>query len=391
MLKRVASVYAATGPILFLKSDRLEGSSWLTFAAALALNHRVIADLLAEIGGTGTSILFIDGIDRVRPDQKGIITDILRAIEGSDHLANWKVLASSRDQGLEAYRAWFPASFYRGTGIGDVSIGGFSDDEAKALVEDKPNLQRLLFGSPSIREIARRPFFAAVIARSFPDNDTTPQTEVDLIKAWWDRAGHDAPEQMLPQRHRALLDIAEKGVRNLGKNIPARRLKDATFAQLTGLTTDLVIRGHDGGASYSFTHDIFFEWVFFRQLIDLGADWKSGLIEAGEPPLLGRVVGLLAQSSLDSPGKWTAGYRYLEGQPLRPQWRREWLTAPPFTPAFEQGQREFETLLTANDYTLLEKLLPFFGNVFCLGLITSAIGRFCCKSRLLPMGGRPFR
>jgi len=120
-------------------------------------------------------------------------------------------VADGRDQGLEAYRAWFPASFYRGTGIGDVSIGAFSDDEAKALVEDKPNLQRLLFGSPSVREIARRPFFAAVIARSFPDNDATPQTEVDLIKAWWDRAGHDAPDQMVPQRHRALLDIAEKG------------------------------------------------------------------------------------------------------------------------------------------------------------------------------------
>ena len=102
MLKRIASVDAANGPILFLKSDHLEGSSWLTFAATLGLNHRVIADLLAEIGGAGTPILFIDGIDRVRPDQTGIIADILRAIEDNEQLANWKVLASSRDQGLEA-------------------------------------------------------------------------------------------------------------------------------------------------------------------------------------------------------------------------------------------------------------------------------------------------
>ena len=96
-------------------------------------------------------------------------------------------------------------------------------------------MQRLLFGSPSIREIARRPFFAAVLARSFPDNVATPQTEVDLIKAWWDRAGHDAPEESVPQRQRALLDLAENGVRNLGKNIRARLLKDPTFAQLAGL------------------------------------------------------------------------------------------------------------------------------------------------------------
>jgi hypothetical protein len=99
MLKRIASVDAANGPILFLKSDRLTGGSWLTFATVLGLQHRVIADLLAEIGSTGTPILFIDGIDRVRPDQKGIITDILRAIEENEQLANWKVLASSRDQG----------------------------------------------------------------------------------------------------------------------------------------------------------------------------------------------------------------------------------------------------------------------------------------------------
>ncbi|HEX7185838.1 MAG TPA: AAA family ATPase [Thermoanaerobaculia bacterium] len=360
LLKRIATVDATNGPILFLKSDRLTGDSWLTFATALGLQHRIVADLLTEIGATGTPILFIDGIDRVRPDQKGILTDLLRAIEENEHLSNWKVLASSRDQGLEAYRAWFPASFYRGTGIGDVSIGGFSDEEAKALAEEKRNLRRLLFGPMAVTEIARRPFFAAVLARSFPDDSATPQTEVDLISAWWARAGHDAPKETVPQRQRALLDLAKKGVRNLGKNIPARMLKDATFEQVAGLKTDFVIRDHDGGASYSFTHDIFFEWVFFRQLIELGDNWTRGLTDAGEPPLLGRVVGLLAQSAIASQGKWSEGYRDLEGKPLRPQWRREWLTAPPFTPAFVQGHQEFQALLAENDFALLEKLLVWF-------------------------------
>ena len=258
MLKRIASVDAANGPILFLKSDRLDGSSWLTFAAALGLNHRTMSDLLAEIGCAGTPILFIDGIDRVRPDQKGIITDILRVIEDNDELANWKVVASSRDQGLEAYRAWFPTSFYQDAGIGDVSITGFSDDEAKALAKEKPHLKRLLFGPASVREIARRPFFAAVLAQSFPDDNAAPQTEVDLISVWWARAGHDAPEETVVQRQRALLDLAEKGVGTLGKNIPARMLNGPSFSQIAELKADLLIRDHDGGASYSFTHDISF-------------------------------------------------------------------------------------------------------------------------------------
>ena len=360
MLKCIASEYATKGPILFLKSDRLVGTSWLTLAAAIGVSCRVIADLLAEIGTAGTPILFIDGIDRVKPDQKGIITDILRAIESNQHLSNWKVLASSRDQGLEAYRAWFPAAFYRDTGIGDVRIDPFNDKEAAALAKEKPNLKRLLFGPTAVREIARRPFFASVLARSFPDEAATPQTEVDLIDAWWARAGHDAPEEKVPQQQRALLDLADKGVRNLGKNITVKGLKTPTFAQIAALKGDCIIREHDGGASFSFTHDIFFEWVFLRLLMEREADWPRSLTEAGEPPLLGRVVGLLAQQALASPGKWTRRYRDLEARSLRPQWCREWLTAPPFSPAFGQGREEFQTLLRENDYALFEKLLVWF-------------------------------
>ena len=317
ILKRVASEGAAHGPILYLKSDRLIGHDWLSFSGAIGVVHHDLRDLLAEIGFAGTPILFIDGIDRVKPDQRGIISDILRAIEADDHLSNWKVLASSRDQELEAYRAWFPASFYRGTGIGDVSIKPFSDDEAENLAKAKPRLRRLLMGPAGVRKIARRPFFAAVMARSIADEAIAPQTEVDLIAAWWDRGGHDAPKQSVPQRRRALLDLAERGVRNLGKGIVALDLKDATFAEVSALEADRVVREHDGGAYYSFTHDIFFEWVFFRLLIERAHEWPGSLIEAGEPPLLGRVVGLLAQHALVSPGRWTTGYRDL-GDPLAP-------------------------------------------------------------------------
>lgn len=61
-------------PILFLKSDRLFGNSWSAFSAALGLRHSA-EEILTEIGSTGTPVLFIEGIDRVPLDQKGIITD----------------------------------------------------------------------------------------------------------------------------------------------------------------------------------------------------------------------------------------------------------------------------------------------------------------------------
>ena len=92
-----------------------------------------------------------------------------------------------------------------------------------------------------------------------------------------------------------------------------------TLGEVAGLQADGIVREEDGGVCYSFTHDIFFEWAFFRLLIEREDEWLTALTEAGEPPLLGRVVGLLAQHVLESPGKWTAGYRHLESLPLRSQ------------------------------------------------------------------------
>jgi hypothetical protein len=360
VLKRSAQKASTAGPILFLKNDRIAGTGWSTFAASLGLSNTGVVQLLLEIGSTGTPILFIDGIDRIRLDQQGVVIDLVNAIHTEPSLSHWKVLVSSRDQGLEAFRAWFPSAIYAHTGIGDVVVNPFSDDEAEQLAQSKPHLRKLLFGSPAVQGIARRPFSAAVLARSIPEG-TEPQTEVDLIAAWWARAGHDAVADTIPQRQRALIDIAEKGVRNLGKSVPARELKEATIDQVAALEADQIIRDERGGSFLAFAHDIFFEWAFFRLLIDLGDDWAKALEAAGEPPLLGRVVGLMAQEALTDNGRWSAGYRSLASKNLRRQWQREWLTAPPFTSAFEHDVKaEFAALLKADDFALFEKVLVWF-------------------------------
>ena len=118
VLKRFALKASAVGPILFLKNDRIPGTGWTTFATSLGLSHTDIVQLLLEVGSTGTPILFIDGIDRIRPDQQGVIVDLVNAIQSDPNLINWRVLVTSRDQGLEAFRAWFPPGLYANTGIG---------------------------------------------------------------------------------------------------------------------------------------------------------------------------------------------------------------------------------------------------------------------------------
>jgi hypothetical protein len=81
---------------------------------------------------------------------------------------------------------------------------------------------------------------------------------------------------------------------------------------------------------------------------------------AGEPPLLGRVVGLVAQEALADKRRWAEGYRSLASKTLRRQWQREWLTAPPFTPAFDGAKDEFAALLKADGFLLFEKVLVWF-------------------------------
>ena len=159
VLKRFAQGASTAGPILFLKNDRITGTGWSTFAANLGLAHADAVQLLLEIGSTGTPILFIDGIDRIRPDQQGVIVDLISAIQSEPNFGNWKVLVSSRDHGLEAFRAWFPPAMYAGAGIGDIIVKPFSDEEAEQLATSRPHLRKLLFGNAAVRDIARRPFF----------------------------------------------------------------------------------------------------------------------------------------------------------------------------------------------------------------------------------------
>ena len=364
VLRRFVERVLAVGPVLFLKSDRLEGSSWRSFAASIGLQHRSPTELLAEVGATGTAIVFIDGIDRIKPEHRGIVTDLLTAIQKEPALMEWRVVASSRDQGLEVLRSWIPASFYRQTGIGNIPVKHLNKAEAELLAEQQPHLHPLLFGAPNVREIARRPFFAAVLSDQLLfqgiDANAPPQTESELIAVWWRRGGYDAVPETAAERQRAILDFAEAGAQSLGKSIAARSLQTPTIAQATILRQDRVIEAVEEGSVFSFAHDIFFEWAYFRVLIDRGPSWPAALSAAGEPPLLARIVGLLSQHVFENGGDWAGNFRALQAPDLRPQWRRAWLLGPPSSPKFFGHLGGFEALLNADGVALLSKFLVWF-------------------------------
>lgn len=162
LLRRRVEADLARGSVLFLKSGRLEGTSWQSFATANGISNASLPDLLVELGATGSNRLYIDGIDRIEKQHQPIILDVVRAVIKDALLDDWRVVVSLRDSGIEPLRNWL-GNVLGNTSIGSVEVKALDDNEAKFLAKAKPHLRPLLFGPKQVREIVRRPFFAKIL------------------------------------------------------------------------------------------------------------------------------------------------------------------------------------------------------------------------------------
>lgn len=362
LIRRAVEDALQIGATLFLKSDRLDGVGWAGYSEKQGIPQVEIPELLIEIGAQGTAILFIDGLDRVDRAHRSIVLDIIQTVFDDERLSGWHVVATVRDAGIEPLRTWLPRSVFTG-GIGNVPVEALNDEEATTLATADPSLQPLLFGPRAIREIARRPFFTKVVSQALKSGHAdqgAPQSEVDLANGWWERGGYDTTGRDALERQRGLIDLAAVRAEHLNEPIPMRALKPETLGTIESLKIDGILQSTSTGHSVQFAHDIFFEWAFLHRLIDLGDGWKTALAEAGEPPVLGRVVELLSQSALSDFDRWHATLDSLERSGLRTQWLRAWLLAPVSMPDFEQWSERYWEILARDKCRLLQKALVWF-------------------------------
>ncbi|MEQ1492646.1 MAG: hypothetical protein ABL932_19050, partial [Terricaulis sp.] len=210
------------GPVIFLKSERLEGKGWASFATTNGLSSAPLTSLLVEIGAIGSDTLYIDGIDRIEKDHQPIILDVLRAILGSPLLSTWKIVVSLRDSGIEPLRNWL-GDLLNMLCIATVEVDVLNDEEAEVLANAKPQLRSLLFGPTQVREIVRRLFFAKILNQSFgKGNDGLPfepQSEVDLIGNWWARGGYNEVGRNAIERQRAIIEVGAIRARQLSQPV----------------------------------------------------------------------------------------------------------------------------------------------------------------------------
>ncbi len=351
------------GPVLFLKSDRLEGRSWPAFATTMGLSATSLTELLVEIAATGSATLYIDGIDRVEKQHQGVIADVVRAILADPLLAGWKIVISLRDAGSEPVRTWLPDLFEKGR-LATIDVNAMDDDEADVLAAGRPELRPLLFGPDPVRQIVRRPFFAKILSQALSVSgareDFAPASEVDLIENWWARGGFDASGGDATLRQRAIIDLAAVRARDLSQPIALADLAAPTLEMLDPLKADGILQDTRPGHSVRFAHDIFFEWALFHRLADAGAVWIDALRAMGEPPVVGRVVELLSQADFEADCDWARTLAALESANLRSQWTRAWLLGPIAAPSFETSRERYYALCAADDFRLLQKTLVWF-------------------------------
>jgi hypothetical protein len=221
VLRAVAIRRRAVGPVVVLKPDRLSGSGWPEYATSIGLNSIDPKAMLLELAAIGSPTLVVDGLDRIGVPQRGIVIDVVNTILQWPALASWRIIASLRDSGSEHLRTWLPDGLFKEGGVSTVDVRSFDDDEAEKLSECLPRLRSLLFArNERIREIARRPFFANVLARSMGvGNATQPTSELDLVDAWWRRGGYAAEGADTTRRQRAILHLAKEGAATLGQQM----------------------------------------------------------------------------------------------------------------------------------------------------------------------------
>lgn len=357
VLRSAVERLATSGTVLFLKSDRLRGSTWAQYAAAAGMTHGNLEELLVEVSASGSSVLFVDGIDRVEVEHRGVLLDLLNTIHSSQLLSGWCVVATVRDTGMEPLRTWLPARLFS-SGVRTLTIDSFDDEEAEALAQAKPALRPLLFGSDSVRTVVRRPFFAAVLAKEVDASNAPATSEVDLAALWWERGGYGADPTRVGYRRNALVQLAKAGAHQLGRRIP---VADVDSQVLSELEADGIVRPVRRGHSVQFSHDIFFEWAFLQHLVRADDSWPDVIREVGEPPALGRVVELLSQTELAHGENWAKHLATLEAnQGLRSQWLRAWMAGPFSLETFAQYSAAFDRAMFDTAHSRVRKVVVWY-------------------------------
>ncbi|TIP23070.1 MAG: ATP-binding protein [Mesorhizobium sp.] len=351
VLKHLAELVQPEGQIIVLRNGRIIPGGWLRMSHELGCT--VSSDrFFNELGAGGGAILFVDNIDQIDDvNERATVTDLLGAVA---RYPGWRAIVTSNEAASD-WKSFLPPVLMKAM----VSLGvpAISDDEAAQLSELNATLAGLLDKDHPAKSVARNLFFLSRMVTLGAGQQAEISTEIDLARLWWDSGGGRGDAGRLARL---------KTLRAMGTDILAHPIHIAS--QTDALDSEVVaellrldaIREEIRGAEVAFRHDVLRDWTI-GFMIDEDSRRLSALPkDAALPATLSRGLEMAARVALghDNAGaRWQNLLRLVSGEEVHGSWRRPVLLALPRSEHFVQYLQSLQTVLLADDASLLREIV----------------------------------
>ncbi|WP_224681422.1 ATP-binding protein [Mesorhizobium sp. BR1-1-14] len=351
VLKHLAQLMQPEGRIIVLRNGRIVPGGWMRMAHELGCT--VSPDrFFNEIGAGGGAILFVDNIDQIDDaSEHATLADLLGAVA---KYPGWRAIVTS-NEGASDWKTPLPPALMKG--MVSLTVPEISDDEAAELSEQNATLAGLLDKDQPAKSIARNLFFLSRMLALGSGQQGGISTEYDLARLWWDTGGGRGDTGRLARL---------KTLRAMGADILASPSHVAT--QTDALDSEVVaellrldaIREEIRGAEVTFRHDVLRDWTLGFMIDEdtrrLGMLPKDAVL----PATLSRGLEMAARVALEQDGtgaRWQNLLQLVSGENIHGSWRRPLLLALPRSEHFSQYIQSLQTLLLADEASLLREMI----------------------------------
>ena len=348
LLKHFAEQLQTAAPIVVLSPRRTPAGGWTQMKVVLGLNGTA-RDLLVDMAGSGSTSIFLDGLDFFSQQERTTIRDLVREAAKIPGIA---LIVTARSYfGSEDEPNWLPGDALAALGHAEVHVDELNKTEVDEIVSAAPQLGPLLTESHPARNVARNLFRLSRLA-AYPDNER-PRTEIDLAERWWQTA--DGESDGRRDRSRLLLHLAKQAIAGIEPTDSSGYPSCAVDALVESQTLrDL------GGECMMFHHDIYRDWAIANVLYSR-PDTRGQLeLDRAVPAALVRGIELTARMSLErrhDGSDWQALLKEVSRDGAHRSWRRAVLLAPVRSEIAIDLLHRISDRLFTNEARLLRELI----------------------------------
>jgi hypothetical protein len=153
VLKHFAEQISGEAQVIVLSPSRTVPRGWLALQSVIGFDGTT-RDLLSDIAGNGSAVLFVDYLDFYDDEERLTVIDLLR--EAAKVPGMSVLVTAPRDFGV-AEPCWLPADVINQLGRAEpVVIDELSDAETEELRNAAPNLRALLADNHPARRSSHR-------------------------------------------------------------------------------------------------------------------------------------------------------------------------------------------------------------------------------------------